>query len=65
MGIMALPPVGTIYTDTQAVIYTVQQHPVYAPVCQPLWQAARTRAAFGHQQRFDAHGNAGNAFSQQ
>ena len=42
MGVMALPPAGTIYMDTQTVIYTVQQHPVYASVCQPLWQAARS-----------------------
>ena len=39
---MTLPTAGTIYTDTQTVIYTVQQHPIYEPVCVPLWQAAKS-----------------------
>lgn len=40
MGSIALPIAGSVYVDTPIVIYTVQQHPVYAPLCRPLWQAA-------------------------
>ena len=30
--------------DANPVIYTVEKHPVYGPLLQPLWQAARARA---------------------
>lgn len=40
MGTLTIPASGDLYTDTQALIYTVQRHPVYAPLCRPLWQAA-------------------------
>ena len=39
MGTLILPPVGDIYADANALIYSVQQHPVYAPVLAPLGQA--------------------------
>ena len=42
MGTLTTPAAGDIYTDTQTLIYTVQRHPVYAPLCRPLWQAATT-----------------------
>jgi hypothetical protein len=41
MGSLILPPTGDVYADTQTIIYTVQNHPIYAPLCRPLWQAAR------------------------
>ena len=41
MGSLTLPPDGDIYVDTQTIIYTVQNHPTYAPLCRPFWQAAR------------------------
>ena len=41
MGTLILPAYGPIYADTQIVIYTVEKFPSYAPLCRPLWQAAR------------------------
>lgn len=39
MGTLSLPPAGPLYIDSNALIYAVQQHPVYASVLIPLWQA--------------------------
>lgn len=41
MGSLILPAVGPIYVDTQVLIYTVERHPVYEPLLQPLWRAAQ------------------------
>lgn len=41
MGTLALPPSGPVYTDAQVVIYSVEKHPVYAPVIRPLWHAVQ------------------------
>ena len=41
MGTLTAPAAGAIYTDTQTLIYTVQRHPIYAPLCRPIWQAAK------------------------
>ena len=41
MKTLNLPTSGNIYVDTQAIVYTVEKHPVYAPVLRPLWTAAR------------------------
>jgi predicted nucleic acid-binding protein len=30
-----------VYLDTNPVIYSVEKHPVYWPLLQPLWQAAK------------------------
>jgi predicted nucleic acid-binding protein len=30
-----------VYVDTQVVIYTVERHPVYLPLVEPLWRAAQ------------------------
>lgn len=38
---MTLPGSGHAYVDSPTVIYTVQNHPVYAALCRPLWHAAR------------------------
>lgn len=43
MGTLTLPASGPVYADSQIVIYTVDKHPVYASVCDPLWQAAQYR----------------------
>jgi predicted nucleic acid-binding protein len=40
VGTLTIPAAGSIYTDTQTLIYTVQRHPIYAPLCRPIWQAA-------------------------
>ena len=40
MGSLTLPPGGTVYVETPALIYTVERHPVYGPLLDPFWQAA-------------------------
>jgi predicted nucleic acid-binding protein len=30
-----------VYLDTNPIIYSVERHPVYWPLLQPLWQAAK------------------------
>ncbi len=42
MGSLAVPASGSIYADANIAIYSVDQHPVYAAVCAPLWQAAQS-----------------------
>lgn len=44
MGSLTLPSNGTVYVDTPAVIYTVEPHPLYAPLLRPLWQASQTQS---------------------
>jgi predicted nucleic acid-binding protein len=41
VGALRLPTSGVVYADAQIAIYTVDRHPLYAPVCDPLWQAAQ------------------------
>ena len=41
MGLMTLPASGLVYLDASPVIDTVESHPVYGPLLQPLWQAAQ------------------------
>jgi predicted nucleic acid-binding protein len=41
MGPLTLPPAGLIYADAQVCIYSVERHPVYAPLLRPLWQAVQ------------------------
>ena len=43
MGSLTLPPSGLVYLDANPVIYTVEKHPDYAPLLQPLWHAAHAR----------------------
>jgi predicted nucleic acid-binding protein len=43
MGALSLPASGLVYVDANPIIYTVEKHPVYGPLLQPLWQAARAR----------------------
>ncbi len=40
---MTLPSAGVVYVDANSIIYTVEQHPIYAPLLEPLWLAAQTR----------------------
>lgn len=39
MGSLNIPSSGAIYVDTQAIIYSVEQHAAYAPLLAPLWAA--------------------------
>jgi predicted nucleic acid-binding protein len=41
MGSLTLPATGLVYIDANSVIYSVEKHPVYWPLLQPLWQAAK------------------------
>jgi predicted nucleic acid-binding protein len=41
VGALTLPTGGTVYTDAQVLIYSVEQHPKYAPLLVPLWQAVQ------------------------
>ena len=41
MGSLALPPSGEVYLDAQVVIYTIERHPIYAPLLDPLWMAVQ------------------------
>jgi hypothetical protein len=37
MGLLALPSSGSIYTDSDIVIDSVETHPRYWPTLQPLY----------------------------
>lgn len=41
MALLTLPTSGTVYVETPIAIYTVEPHPVYAPLLRPLWQAVQ------------------------
>ena len=43
MGALILPPSGQVYLDANPIIYSVERHPVYWPLLQPLWQAAKAK----------------------
>jgi predicted nucleic acid-binding protein len=32
-----------VYLDANPIIYTVEKHPVYEPLLEPLWQAAQAK----------------------
>jgi predicted nucleic acid-binding protein len=42
LGSLKLPTSGVVYADAQIGIYTVDRHPLYAPVCDPLWEGAQS-----------------------
>jgi predicted nucleic acid-binding protein len=44
MGPLTLPAAGVVDADAQVCIYSVEQHPVYAPLLRPLWQAVQNGA---------------------
>jgi predicted nucleic acid-binding protein len=43
VGALSLPASGLVYVDANPIIYTVEMHPVYGPLLQPLWLAAQAR----------------------
>jgi predicted nucleic acid-binding protein len=46
MAAMSVPTSGRIYLDSSILIYSVERHPVFAPLLDPLWAAfARGQAA--------------------
>jgi len=41
MGSLTIPANGLVYVDAQAVIYSVEKHPIYSPLLRPLWAAVK------------------------
>lgn len=41
MGSLIVPSAGQVYLDANAVIYSVEKHPTYWPLLQPIWLAAK------------------------
>ena len=41
MGALTVPGSGLVYLDANPLIYSVEKHPVYWPLLEPLWQAAK------------------------
>jgi predicted nucleic acid-binding protein len=39
MGSLTLPSSGPVYADAQIFIYSVEKHPIYAPLLRPLWES--------------------------
>jgi predicted nucleic acid-binding protein len=44
VGSLIVPSSGQVYFDANPVIYSVEKHPVYGPLLEPLWQAAKANA---------------------
>lgn len=44
MGSLTLPVGGVVYLETPAFIYTVEPHPLYAPLLRPIWQAVQAQS---------------------
>ena len=42
MGSLILPASGLVYADTPVFIYSLEKHPVYEPLPQPLWRAVQS-----------------------
>jgi predicted nucleic acid-binding protein len=43
MGQLNIPDAAIVYVDTSIVIYTVENHPSYWQLLQPLWSKLRNR----------------------
>jgi predicted nucleic acid-binding protein len=41
MGSLTIPAAGMVYLDTNSIIYSVERHPDYWPLLQPVWRAAQ------------------------
>ncbi len=41
MGVIALPPTGSVYVDTNSVIYLIERIEPYFSASAPLWAAAK------------------------
>jgi hypothetical protein len=46
VGTLSLPASGRVYLDANPIIYTVEKHPDFGPLLQPLWQAAQSITHF-------------------
>jgi predicted nucleic acid-binding protein len=43
VGSLTLPASGLVYLDASPIIYSVEKHPLYGPLLEPLWQAAQAQ----------------------
>jgi predicted nucleic acid-binding protein len=43
LGALSLPASGLVYLDANPIIYTVEKHPLYGPLLQPLWRAVQAK----------------------
>jgi hypothetical protein len=43
VGPLILPASGQVYLDFNPIIYSVEKHPAFGPLLQPLWQAAQAK----------------------
>jgi predicted nucleic acid-binding protein len=43
VGSISVPASGQVYFDANSVIYSVERHPLYWPLLEPVWQAARAK----------------------
>lgn len=41
MGALTVPATGLVYLNANCIIYSVEKHPVYWPLLQPAWLAAK------------------------
>lgn len=41
MGLITVPASGVVYLDANSIIYSVEKHPVYWPLIEPVWLAAK------------------------
>ena len=41
MGSLTIPQSGLVYVDAPIAIYSVDKHPVYGPLYDPIWQGAQ------------------------
>jgi predicted nucleic acid-binding protein len=44
VGTLTLPSSGLVYLDANPIIYSVEKHPVFGPLLQPLWHAAQAKS---------------------
>ena len=44
MGSIVLPASGLVCVDTQVLIYTIENHPKYAPILDPFWEAVEDKS---------------------
>jgi predicted nucleic acid-binding protein len=43
VGLLTLPTAGTVYLDTQTLIYSVETQMNYWPLLKPVWEAAHSK----------------------
>ena len=62
MESLSVPASGRIYLDASAFIYSIERHPVFGPLLDPMWAALAASACANHHQRIDGPGELGLTF---